>query len=88
MPLAEVIGQDRAVLRLRRAWGAGRLAQAYTFVGPEGVGKRTAALALAQAVNCLRPSAGEAPDACGACPACRKVGSGNHPDVTLVTPAE
>ncbi len=88
MPLAEVIGQDRAVLHLRRAWGAGRLAQAYSFVGPEGVGKRTTALALAQAVNCQRPVAGEAPDACGTCPACRKVGAGNHPDVTLVTPAE
>jgi DNA polymerase-3 subunit delta' len=86
--LGEVIGQDRAVSRLRRAWIAGRLPQAYTFVGPEGVGKRTTALALAQAVNCLRPAGGEAPDACGACPACRKIAAGNHPDVALVAPAE
>jgi DNA polymerase-3 subunit delta' len=88
MALADVVGQERAVSRLRRAWAAGRLAQAYSFVGPEGVGKRTTALALAQAVNCQRPVAGETPDACGACPACRKIAAGNHPDVTLVTPAE
>lgn len=88
MPLAEVIGQERALLRLRRAWAAGRLAQAYSFVGPEGVGKRKTALALAQAVNCQRPVAGEAPDACGMCPACRKIAAGNHPDVSLVTPIE
>jgi DNA polymerase-3 subunit delta' len=86
--MRDVIGQDRAVSRLRRAWTGGRLAQAYSFVGPEGVGKRTTALALAQAVNCLHPQAGEAPDACGACPACRKIAAGNHPDVALVAPVE
>jgi DNA polymerase-3 subunit delta' len=88
MAMADVVGQERAVSRLRRAWAAGRLAQAYSFVGPEGVGKRTTALALAQVVNCQRPVAGEMPDACGACLACRKIAAGNHPDVTLVSPAE
>jgi len=88
MRLAEILGQERAISQLRRSWAAGRLAQAYRFVGPDGVGKRTAALALAQAVNCLSPTAGEAPDACGSCPACQKIAAGNHPDVTLVAPAE
>lgn len=88
MPLADILGQDRAVAQIRRAWMAGRLAQAYRLVGPEGVGKRTTALALAQAVNCQRPAAGEAADACDTCPACRKIAAGNHPDVTLVRPAE
>jgi DNA polymerase-3 subunit delta' len=88
MPFAEIRGQERAVARLRRAWVAGRLPQAYCFAGPSGVGKRTTALALAQAVNCLMPVAGGtgADDACGACVACRKIGGGLHPDVAEVRP--
>ena len=89
MPFAEICGQDRPVALLRRAWTGGRLAQAYCFAGPPGVGKRTAALALAQAVNCFSPvSAGPAQDACGACRACRRIAADQHPDVILVTPQE
>jgi len=88
MPFAEILGQDRAVARLRQAWVTGRLPQAYCFAGPSGVGKRTTALALAQAVNCAAPVAGGtgADDACGACGACRKIGGGLHPDVVEVRP--
>ena len=89
MPFREIIGQDRAVARLRRAWESGRLAQGYCFAGPPGVGKRTAALALAQAVNCLSPvregTQGVGPDACGACRACVRIAAGRHPDVAFVT---
>ncbi len=89
MPFAEIVGQGRAVAQLRGAWGAGRLPQAYCFSGPEGVGKRTTALVLAQALNCLAPLAGAAGgDACGACLPCRKIRAGQHPDVTLVEPLE
>ncbi|HTX54720.1 MAG TPA: DNA polymerase III subunit delta' [Candidatus Baltobacteraceae bacterium] len=88
MPLSAIFGQDRAMALLRSAWTGGRLAQAYVFSGPAGVGKRTAALALAQAVNCLSPVSGPAADACGACPACRRIAAGRHPDVMLVGPAE
>jgi len=89
MPFAEICGQDRPVALLRRAWAGGRLAQAYCFTGPAGVGKRGAALALAQAVNCRSPvSAGPAPDACGTCRSCRRIAGGQHPDVNLVTPLE
>lgn len=88
MPFADLLGQERAVGRLRQAWRAGRLPQAYCFAGPSGVGKRTTALALAQAVNCMAPGVGgtEADDACGACVACRKIGGGLHPDVVEVRP--
>lgn len=89
MPFAEIVGQDRAVSRLRLALSEGRLAQAYCFFGPPGVGKRTAAVALAQAVNCLAAPAraqGAAPDACGTCLACRKIAAGQHPDVAVVRP--
>lgn len=92
MPFREIRGQDRAVAQLRRAWTAGRLPQAYCFAGPPGVGKRTTALALAQAINCLAPASGEAGedsgDACGACVPCRKIARGEHPDVTTVQPEE
>lgn len=88
MPFAEILGQEPAVARLRRAWVAGRLPQAYCFAGPSGVGKRTTALALAQAVNCVAPVTGVtgADDACGVCVACRKIGGGLHPDVVEVRP--
>jgi len=92
MPFRDICGQDRPVRLLRRAWAGGRLAQAYCFAGPSGVGKRTTAVALAQAVKCLSPvaapSGGEGPDACGACRACTRVAAGQHPDVTLIAPEE
>jgi DNA polymerase III subunit delta' len=90
MPFGEICGQERPVAALRRAWAAGRLAQGYCFAGPPGVGKRTTALALAQAVNCLSPlrEGAGAPDACGRCRACVRIAAGQHPDVAVLTPAE
>ena len=68
------------------------MAQAYCFSGPTGVGKRSTAVALAQAVNCLSPvgapSGEDTPDACGACRACTRIAAGQHPDVTLIAPEE
>ena len=61
------------------------------FAGPDGVGKRAAAVALAQALNCPTPVAPTdrlALDACGECPVCRRIGRGLHPDVTVVEPGE
>jgi DNA polymerase-3 subunit delta' len=89
MPFRDICGQDRPITLLRRAWTGRRLAQAYCFTGPSGVGKRTTAVALAQAVNCLSPaggaSGGEVADACGTCRACTRIAAGRHPDVTIVT---
>jgi len=89
MPFADILGQERALSHLRLALADGRLCQAYCFFGPSGVGKRTTARVLAQAVNCLGESAqgaGAAADACGACAACRKIAAGLHPDVIEVRP--
>ena len=75
--LSSIVGQERAVQRLRSALGSGKVHHAYLFEGPDGVGKRTTALALAQAWNCeARPTEG-----CGACGPCRKISDGVHPDV-------
>ncbi len=89
MPFADILGQDRALSYLRMACSDGRLSQAYCFFGPPGVGKRAAALALAQTANCLAEAARTpeaAGDACGVCAACRKIAAGLHPDVTEVRP--
>jgi len=74
-----------AVHLLRRAVASGRVAHAYLFAGPPGVGKRTVALELARSLGCLSPVGDEA---CGTCSSCRKlaVDPPVHPDVTLVEP--
>ncbi|MCR4413510.1 MAG: DNA polymerase III subunit delta' [Thermoguttaceae bacterium] len=79
-----ILGHDRVVEQFRRAIQRGRLATSFLFVGPEGVGKRTFALRLAQALLCHeRPES--AMDPCGRCPACVQVNAGTHPDLELVS---
>ena len=80
MSLADVPGQEFAVLSLRNAIRSGKVATAYLFHGPQGVGKRTTALAFAKALNCAQ----QLDDACDACSTCRRIDRGVHPDVTLV----
>ena len=77
--------------RLARASRAGTLPPSLIFSGPEGVGKRRAAFALAQLVNCLAPAGQDGPgrnDACGACSACTRIARGVHPDVLSIQPGE
>ena len=80
----DLVGQERAVRLLQRGLKTGRTAHAYLFTGPEGIGKRTAALALAQALNCQQGDAME--DGCGVCLSCRKIARGLHPDVQVIGP--
>ena len=79
-----LVGQTRAIRLIQRALKTGRTAHAYLFSGPEGIGKRAAALALAQALNCQRGDAAD--DGCGACQSCRKIARGLHPDVQVIEP--
>lgn len=62
----------------------GRPAHAYLFVGYDDAGGASVAFTVAKALNCCRDAPHEAP--CGTCPACRKIESGNHPDVKFVRP--
>jgi len=80
MGFSEIIGQQRSLEIVRSALGNGRLHHAYLFVGPEGVGKRTVAIALAKALHCEEA----AKDFCGGCAACARIQNGNHPDVRVV----
>jgi DNA polymerase-3 subunit delta' len=74
-----VRGHDRVVQAFARAVERGRLAHAYLFTGPPGVGKRLFAGELARALLCEKPPAGRL-EACDACPACIQVDAGTHPD--------
>ena len=88
MPFRDVIGQARVTTLLARAIERETLPPAMLFSGPRGIGKRRVALAVAQMLNCLAPTSGETPDACGACLACLRIARGVHPDVLVVEPGE
>jgi DNA polymerase-3 subunit delta' len=75
----QVIGQPKAVDFLRRSLDEGRLSHAYLFVGPKHVGKMALAQNLTQALNCHSE---EKP--CGICSSCRRIASGNYPDVQVI----
>jgi DNA polymerase-3 subunit delta' len=83
MPWHGIEGYDSIVARFREALARGRLASTFLFVGPAGIGKRTFALKLAQALLCQkRPEA--ALDPCETCPACVQVVALTHPDLEIV----
>lgn len=77
-----VIEQERVVETLRRAVAQGRVAHAYLFHGPDGSGKKAAALALAAALLCERNTG----TPCGKCLACTKVRRLIHPDIHVFLP--
>jgi DNA polymerase-3 subunit delta' len=74
--LADVRGHERIRAILARALERDRLPPAMLFAGPDGVGKKTLALAVAQAMLCERAPAAEP---CGACRTCRRVGAALAP---------
>ncbi len=76
-----VIGQARVKRTLLSALRTGRLAHAYLFYGPEGVGKDAMALELARILHCER--GGES--ACGECDSCLRAAAMQHPDIQLIT---
>lgn len=78
MTFSQILGHDRQKVILRRAVDSDRLAHAYLFEGPEGIGKRLMALALVRIIFCQDGSG------CGNCSACRKVDHHNHPDLHIL----
>ena len=79
---SQIAGHQKSLEVLKRAVAEGRLHHSLLFHGPEGVGKRTTAIALAAALNC---GARQGDDACGVCVSCRKIEKGIHPDLHYVT---
>jgi DNA polymerase III subunit delta' len=91
MPFRDLAGHRRLLELTARAAERGSLPPSLVFAGPEGVGKRRAAVALAQFFNCAAPVRGDAaqpPDACGTCGPCRRIGRGVHADVMVIEPGE
>jgi DNA polymerase III subunit delta' len=75
-----VRGHEAQAEAFDRAVHRGRLAHAYLFVGPPGVGKRLFAVELAKALLCeSRPPDGRL-EGCDQCPACAQIEAGTHPD--------
>src|SRR5262245_38597548 len=69
-------GNDRVKAVLKRMLGSKRLPGALLFVGEEGIGKKRFALEVARALNCRTPINEEA---CGSCPACKRILHLNYP---------
>jgi DNA polymerase-3 subunit delta' len=84
--LEDLVGQSRAVAVLRSAIRRNRVTHAYLFHGPEGVGKSTAALLFAQALNCTNRGGDDGASGCGECDSCRFIAARSHPDVRFLTP--
>jgi DNA polymerase-3 subunit gamma/tau len=80
----EIVGQQTVTKTLRNALSSGRLAQAFVFAGPRGIGKTTTARILARALNCVN---GPAPDPCGVCDACVEIAEGRDMDVLEIDAA-
>lgn len=77
-----LLGHEWAVDMLRRHVARGEIRHAYLFSGPPGLGRRTLALRLAQALNCEKPVAPGEP--CYVCRTCKQIDAMQHPDLAVI----
>lgn len=82
MSFKSIIGQDTAIKALKNIIEQDQTRGTHIFLGLDGVGKRTAAIEFAKAINCQFNKE----DACNRCASCNKIDSKNHPDIFLVYP--
>jgi DNA polymerase-3 subunit gamma/tau len=80
----DVVGQSSVTRTLQNAIAGGRIAQAFVFAGPRGVGKTTTARILARALNC---QSGPTAEPCGTCDACVEIAAGRDMDVLEIDAA-
>ncbi|MCX5667042.1 MAG: DNA polymerase III subunit delta' [Candidatus Omnitrophica bacterium] len=85
MSFESLKGQDSAVGYLKASLRNNRISHAYIFSGPDGVGKRLAAINFAKTLNCGSVKSGEP---CDQCASCKKIDSSKHPDIFILKPKE
>ena len=83
MSFKDIKGQSEAIAFLKSSIENNKIAHAYIFLGPGGIGKKMTALNFAKALNC---SADVAKKPCDGCVSCKKIDGRNHPDVFLLKP--
>jgi DNA polymerase-3 subunit delta' len=83
-----IIGHRQTLAFFEHAQRSKHISHAYMFTGPAQVGKRTLALAFAQAIFCTAVQASPPDSPCEVCPACLKVQNGSHPDLSIILPDE
>ena len=94
MGLGDIKGHEPIRRLIARAVARDRLPPCLLLTGPDGVGKRRVALALAELLNCEAvriPETGglpALPDACGVCAPCQRIARGVHTDVITIEPGE
>jgi DNA polymerase-3 subunit gamma/tau len=82
----ELIGQNHIKTTLQNELESGKIAHAFLFSGPRGLGKTTTARLLAKAVNCLKRKAGES-EPCNACDSCREIVEARSLDIIEIDAA-
>lgn len=80
----KIVGQPAVVKTLMNAISSNRLAHAYLFSGPRGIGKTSIARIFAKAINCEK---GPAAEPCNQCGNCREISAGISPDVIEIDAA-
>ena len=80
----DIISQEYVTLSLRNAVSTGKIAHAFIFSGPRGVGKTSTARILAKALNCQK---GPTPEPCSECVFCREIAEGKSLDVIEIDAA-
>ena len=84
MTFDTVVGQEALTTTLKNAVKSGKLAHAYLFCGPRGVGKTTCARIFAKAINCQHPTADG--EACNECESCQSFNESVHSTSSNSTP--
>ena len=84
MNFGQIKGQQQAIDFLKASLKNNRLAHCYLFIGPDGIGKKTTAFALAQYLNCKNPLGSI--DSCDTCASCFKISQREHVDVSVIEP--
>lgn len=84
MPLSKIRSQERAIDILKASVSGKRIAHAYLFLGPNGVGKHSTSIEFAKLLNCVS----EKKDNCTMCSSCVKIEKNIHPDIFIISAEE